>query len=63
MGESRLAAELKRYAEAERRSGCATIRIALEDRLRPTGVSLRSTRAGRTRRTGDEPVADQARLR
>ena len=30
-----LAAELKRYAEAERRSVSAAIRIALEDRLRP----------------------------
>ena len=31
----RLAAELKRYAEAERRSVSSTIRLALEDRLRP----------------------------
>ena len=36
-----LAAELKRHAEAERRSVSSTIRLALEDRLRPDAEGKR----------------------
>jgi hypothetical protein len=54
----RLAAELKRRAEAERRSVSSTIRIALEDRLRLDAEGGRMARS----RSASPAVTDQSRV-